>query len=848
MLKKMRKIRKKVVSLAIMVAMIVTLLPTTVFAAGEADAVKLWITCGDTDYKITEADWEEIVEQYETTIKVSANHRSNPIKCEDRTGVLVEDIVEYLGIDTSKMNGTDMVYFCNSTGFSRYHTVDDVFNNTRYAYTYSHYNATLSDKYVFIDDGNATESPMMILTEDAYNDSGDLTDNEGCLMVSMLYCGEFTRMFCVEGLFSDPANPHVAIKLPTYASDAGTGNGTTGDSTDGTDDDTTDVVDSNYASGAGTKEDPFMIATAEQLKYFASQVNSGNTYEGKYLKLAADIDLNNENWTPIGGGTILSDGTAEYKFMGSFDGNGKTVSNLKIDADANFQGLFGYNGGTISNLCVNGSITITGAHDYVGGIAAFNAGKIKNTISDVVITASSCYAVGGIAGINVGNEGKWNGASGNQTITNAVGIITECGNTADLRLNMKSGGVVGKNYGTIAYCYNTGDIVISGVGSMLRVGGITGCLGDTGSEFGYGTVFSCYNMGDITWVGSSPRGYGGIAGFASASSSIVNCYTTGDIQNGYNDDRPIIPRYDNKNMMVNNYSLDTILADDTYYAQDSTNPTSWGYTRTADWMKSADFIAELGDAYKLDTRGINGGFVVLKWQTKAVELTEEYISAIGEVGLDSKAAIDVAREAYDGLNANQKTFVINYATLIEAEATYEALVVQAEKDAIDQAAADGVIAMIDALGTVSLDSKTSIDAARLAFNALTAEQRALVTNYDKLVASENAYVSLKLSTDQAAADLVEGVICEIGTVSLDSKGAIAKARVAYNSLTEDQKALVDNYKVLIDAEKAYATLLDDQKTSPKTGDEVSILPICTAFILAVGVVAVSLARRKRVIY
>ncbi len=88
----------------------------------------------------------------------------------------------------------------------------------------------------------------------------------------------------------------------------------------------TDIWDgtaaSDFHSGKGTKTDPYKIASAEELAYLAKSVNEGNTYAGESFSLECDIDLNNLEWTPIG--------TYDYQFGGNFDGNGHTVSNLKM--------------------------------------------------------------------------------------------------------------------------------------------------------------------------------------------------------------------------------------------------------------------------------------------------------------------------------------------------------------------------------------------------------------------------------------------------------------------------------------------------------------------------------------
>ena len=125
-----------------------------------------------------------------------------------------------------------------------------------------------------------------------------------------------------------------------------------------------------------------------------------------------------------------------------------------------------------------------------------------------------------------------------------------------------------------------------------------------------------------------------------------------------------------------------------------------------------------------------------------------------------------------------------------------------EDKAANQAAADNVIALIAAIGEVTLDSEAKIAEARAAYDALTDAQKALVTNYATLTAAEKAYADLKAQAeaDQAAANVVINQIDAIGEVTLASEPAIVAARGAYNALTDAQKALVTNYATLTAAE------------------------------------------------
>ena len=118
-------------------------------------------------------------------------------------------------------------------------------------------------------------------------------------------------------------------------------------------------------------------------------------------------------------------------------------------------------------------------------------------------------------------------------------------------------------------------------------------------------------------------------------------------------------------------------------------------------------------------------------------------------------------------------------------------------------AADAVEKLIDAIGTVTLDSEETIKAARDAYDALTDAQKEQVGNYQTLLDAEAKLADLQ------AADAVEKLIDAIGTVTLDSEEAIKAARGAYDALTEEQKAQVGNYQTLLDAEAKLAQLKKD---------------------------------------
>ena len=138
----------------------------------------------------------------------------------------------------------------------------------------------------------------------------------------------------------------------------------------------------------------YNIEKPSQLAWIAQQVNDGNTFAGKTVKLAEDIDLNNGRWTPIGKSDVLS-------FKGTFDGNGKTVKNLNVNLGNSSvnAGLFSFvNNATVKNFTIDGAkvSVVSGAAGVVVG-KMFPGGLIEGvTVKNAELTG--CRQMGGIVG------------------------------------------------------------------------------------------------------------------------------------------------------------------------------------------------------------------------------------------------------------------------------------------------------------------------------------------------------------------------------------------------------------------------------------------------------------------
>ena len=204
--------------------------------------------------------------------------------------------------------------------------------------------------------------------------------------------------------------------------------------------------------GEGTKENPYEIATADDLYEFAIKVNEGDNTACAVL--TADITLIDTNWTPIG------NDSNQYK--GTFDGDGHTITGLSVDIQSDntiYAGLFGFlgEGGTIKNLgLADSKITCSGNRVYAGGVCGWNTGTIEN-----------CYNTGDVSGTSEYGFAYAGGVCG----LNDYGTIENCYNTGEVSGTGTStdgsgyaGGVCGWNTGTIENCYflfGTGDKAVS---------------------------------------------------------------------------------------------------------------------------------------------------------------------------------------------------------------------------------------------------------------------------------------------------------------------------------------------------------------------------------------------------
>ena len=336
-------------------------------------------------------------------------------------------------------------------------------------------------------------------------------------------------------------------------------------------------------AGSGLAADPYLIADASQLRWFAAQVND-NGKSTICAQLTDDIDLKDEEWTPIGKST-------SYAYKGTFDGNDHEIKNLYVTGTtSNHYGLFGVlgAGGTIRNLTVSGRVAITGS-------------------------GSSYYGIGGIVG-------QLGGA----------GTIENCTNKANVSGNFDTAGIVGRvgsSGGTIRACANLGDI--SGSNS---VGGIVGY-----AYYGV-TASHCYNRGAVT---ASVSKAGGIVGFMDDSGAkFSNCYTTGAVKGS--NSAAVVGEKKHGSLSSSCYYLDTLGTDSNATAKTSEELKALASTLGEPFMTAP---ADVNDGYPIFAWQVPTYAVTFRTGAEGASITVNGVS--GQADADGKYTVKLPDGTYE---------------------------------------------------------------------------------------------------------------------------------------------------------------------------------------------------------
>lgn len=305
----------------------------------------------------------------------------------------------------------------------------------------------------------------------------------------------------------------------------------------------------------GSKNNPYLIATADDLADFADRVNNpeeddNEKYARSHFKLVADIDMSGTAYVSAGQIFTFNEGEEDerkvYGFSGSFDGNGHTISNLTIKRNLrsgmSYVGLFGYcHRAMIINLTLdNVSYAVVSGADkndigaYVGGVVGY--GNLTN-ISNVRVSgefnmslcASNPSRIGGIAG----------GLDVYDSETAYIAYVKNCvsevkvvakkfddGDASSLDSSV-NGGIIGAtstaSNGALAVlnCVTTANAAVEG-GEW--VGGIVGYASCTRMS-----IINCANYARVKATNKDVSYAGGIIGYSSNDNTVLDCFSTGRV-------------------------------------------------------------------------------------------------------------------------------------------------------------------------------------------------------------------------------------------------------------------------------------------------------------------------------
>ena len=382
--------------------------------------------------------------------------------------------------------------------------------------------------------------------------------------------------------------------------------------------DNTDGAVYTFSGGDGSKGNPYLISSKEDMVQLSSEVASGNQFAGKYFQLMADIDLSGSEWVPIGNKTT--------RFDGIFDGSNHVIAGMTITSKSDYVGLFGIISGSVSGIIIDGanvngggcSAAVAGktwgtggtansgavsncivrdssikGNNFVGAIAGESKGDITNcTVENCIIEGKE--KTGGISGCMTYKDGGGWGYNtcvfencivrdseiiGTKNVGGITGykpdystssgsyrpVITKC-----LTLESKISGeeAVAGILGGIYHFY-TGDYILvsecanwSTVTASTYVGGIVGRADRCAFGNGYTIIRNCFNMGEIFASSSG----GGICG--ATYKTIENCHNLGIVHGS-------------------SYSCKSICGDDSY--------SSWGDDRLT--MTNCFYLSKLNSDY-----------------------------------------------------------------------------------------------------------------------------------------------------------------------------------------------------------------------------------------------------------
>lgn len=313
--------------------------------------------------------------------------------------------------------------------------------------------------------------------------------------------------------------------------------------------------------GGDTEDEPLLLYDENELKQLATLVNSGESYDGIYIKLNNEIQLSGI-WIPIG--------TEANPFMGHFDGGNFAVIGLKMTSATKCSGLFGVvKGESHSNMASIANVVLKSSAIESGYDIVANNPFVASVVGYVVdnVNIKSCVSelklkLRKMSGGIVGSVGTSADAQYPTLANDRLNVyIEDCHNKGDIdMIGLTStppaynlGGITGINMGYVNRCSNTGNIQLT-TNKFIQVGGIVGInlgevresyntgivegTGQTGGIVGFGvgtcahSIYDCYNTGYIKSNANTSGGIiGAVANNANATVTMINCYNIGNTDN-----------------------------------------------------------------------------------------------------------------------------------------------------------------------------------------------------------------------------------------------------------------------------------------------------------------------------
>lgn len=448
----------------------------------------------------------------------------------------------------------------------------------------------------------------------------------------------------------------------------------------------------------------WQISTAEELYWYVKECNYG-TIESVNAVLTADIELAGQKFTAV-----------SYVTDMLFDGQGHTIKNVYISETANQNGSMAY--GTIfnsakdsiiQNLTVTGLIEITtintspSAQVYIGGIVGSVSAYTNNSFD--IPKETGIYNCKNYVNVKVDSRRAAAAHIYAAGIAGSATNIKNCFNYGDIYMDVESkkSGTLVYNYSNAAgivgsanqveHCANYGNITVMRQGT--NVAGIVALLSGTASDTVYTKklVKDCYNVGKIN---AAAGAIGGIAG-TTKYTTVENCHNYGELVGQ--------APYTGKAFVIGGISVS-------------------GLTTAAPKVITTTYI----NNYYLDSSVPEGYYGSAKiTSTSFIKPGYEVIEDT-ESGCASKTKTEFANGSVLNLLNGEDGDVYGQKIGTNAYPIFKSSI-----DAVEE-----VEKLIDEIGSLFVPNREKIEEARKAYDALADWQKALVSNYDKLVKAEDA--------------------------------------------------------------------------------------------------------------